>query len=178
MGESGIDGMKQVIQGLGSAIQWNVEAWPFIVVFPQKPDSRKQWEEYLTPVMAMLDQTKKDYSIDKARVYLTGLSQGGHGTWTFAAQRPDVWAAIAPVCGYAKPGEIAPKIKHLPVWAFHGDADSVVPAQQTRDMLAALRALGADPKESFYPGVNHNSWDKVYREENLAAWFLKHARNP
>jgi predicted peptidase len=186
-GESGTDGQKQAIQGIGSAILWNAAKWPFIVIMPQKPDQKKQWEEYDGAVMQMLAETEKAYSIDRKRVYLTGLSQGGHGTWTIAAAHPEVFAALAPICGYVSAkhegdpdpkdiAELVRKIKHLPVWAFHGLADDVVPPVQTSAIVDALKAAGAGVKVSLYPGVNHGSWDKAYREEELGKWFLEHHR--
>jgi predicted peptidase len=155
-GESGTDGLRPVIQGDGSAIQWSPDKWPFVVVIPQKPDIRDQWEQHDDAVMAMLAQARKDYNADPDRIYLTGLSQGGHGTWVLGARHADIWAAIAPICGYggvegrraeqaqtALPppfsgtdAEIGQALKSVPVWAFHGEADSVVPVQETKDLVA------------------------------------------
>lgn len=195
-GESGTDGLKPVIQGIGSAIMWAPEKWPFVVVIPQKPDIRHQWEQHEEAVMAMLSRTRGEYRVDPRRIYLTGLSQGGHGTWVIGSHHPDVWAAIAPICGYAggfrrrEPDtpadlprpfegtveELAGPLRKTPVWAFHGEADPVVPVRETRDLVAAIEAVGGKPKMTLFPGVDHNSWDKAYREMNLAAWFLSHAR--
>ncbi|MBC7834938.1 MAG: prolyl oligopeptidase family serine peptidase [Phycisphaerales bacterium] len=186
-GECGTDGLKQIAQGLGSAIQWNESEWPFIVIFPQKPDGAKPWEDYDTAVMAMLAAAKAEYAIDSRRLYLTGLSQGGHGTWYIAANHPDVFAAIAPICGYipfantGEPdewhaGELARKLGKLPQRIFHGLDDNVVAPEHSKAVVTALRAAGAGPEATFYPRVNHNSWDRAYREEKLAEWFLKHKR--
>lgn len=190
-GECGKDGLKQVAQGIGQAILWNESAWPCIVILPQKPEQGKQWEDYDTAVMGMLEQVRKEYRIDASRISLTGLSQGGHGAWTLGAAHPDVWSAVAPICGYvsrthsAGPDEpeaarLAGALKGIPVWAFHGEADDVVKPEQTRVMVAAFKKLGVDVKASFYPGVNHGSWDRAYREERdsggLAAWLLGQQR--
>jgi len=175
-GECGTDGVKQVAQGIGTAILWNVEKWPFIVLFPQKPVLRAQWEEYDGLVMAMLEQAKQDYNVDTARLYLTGLSQGGHGTWAIAARHPDLYAAIAPICGYGDAKAFAEPLKNVPIWCFHGEADTVVPVKQSQDMVEAIKAAGGSPKLTVYPGVGHNSWDKAYREEKLYEWFLEHKR--
>lgn len=190
-GECGKDGLKQVAQGLGQAILWNESAWPCIVVIPQKPEQGRQWEDYDAAVMGMLEQARKEYRIDASRISLTGLSQGGHGTWTLGAAHPDVWSALAPICGYvsrnhgdgaeeAEASRLAEAVKGIPVWAFHGEADEVVRPEQTRVMVAAFKKLGVDVRASFYPGVNHGSWDRAYREEKdaggLAAWLLAQKR--
>lgn len=191
-GESGRDGLKQVAQGLGQAILWDQERWPFIVIMPQKPEAGAMWEDYSQAVMAALAEARREFRIDPDRIALTGLSQGGHGTWTLAAAYSDVWSAIVPICGFpgrsfgpgsdarAEADKLAPKIAHLPVWAFHGEADRVVPAEQTRVMIRALEAVGGTPRATYYPGVDHNSWDKAYREERaeggVAAWLLRQRR--
>lgn len=184
-GESGTDGLKQVIQGLGGAIQWNESEWPFIVLFPQKPVEPKQWDEYDAAVMAMLAKAKTEYNIDADRVYLTGLSQGGRGTWAFASKHPGTFAALAPICGAIAPllpDDVAANIGNVPVWAFHGLDDNVVKPEGTTQIIEAIKALrdgkpgAAEVKMSLYEGVNHGSWDKAYRNERLGAWFLSHRR--
>ena len=187
-GECGTDGLKHVAQGIGQAVMWDEAAWPFVIIMPQKPDQNKQWEDYDAAVMGMLAATAKEYRVDASRTYLTGLSQGGHGTWAIGAKHPQTWAAIVPICGYVSaarfgsPSEadtapIAAALNGVPVWAFHGDADSVVKPEETRAMQAAFKKLGVEIKATYYPGVNHNSWDKAYREEKseggVAAWLLK-----
>ena len=178
-GESGTDGQKMIAQGVGTNILWNAGRWPCIVVMPQKPTEHKQWEEFDAQVMAALEATKREYAIDPDRIALTGLSQGGHGTWTIGAAHPDVWCALAPICGYtdsnhggAKPADIAAKIKSIPVWAFHGEDDDVVNPEQTKTMVEALKAAGAQPKLTLYPKTNHGSWDKAYSEPELPAFLM------
>lgn len=175
-GECGTDGQKHIAQGLGTAILWDAARWPFVVVMPQKPEMRDAWEDHEAAVMAMLDETLKTYSIDVERLYLTGLSQGGHGTWVLGARHADRWAAIAPICGYADPADVAPSLKDTPIWCFHGDADQTVPPARSTAIVDAVKAAGGSPKLTVYPGVGHNSWDKAYREEPLAKWFLQHKK--
>lgn len=175
-GECGSDGLKQVAQGIGSAILWDGAKWPFIVIFPQKPQVRDAWEDHEEAVMAMVDAVLREYAVDPARQYLTGLSQGGHGTWVLGARHASRWAAIAPICGYGDPEALAPKLKDMPIWCFHGDADQAVPVAQSQKMVEAIKAAGGNPKLTIYPGVGHNSWDKAYREEPLGQWFLEHTR--
>ncbi len=196
-GESGFDGQHQVAVGIGPRLVWDVETWPFIVLMPQKP-AADQWGDHAPAVARMLGRMTDEYQIDRDRVYLTGLSQGGNGTWTLNALIPETFAAIAPVCGYGvwtPPGasggrewsndmsvpELRPVIEaaaRVPVWAFHGDADDVVPADQTRRLVEAIRAAGGDPKMTVYEGVNHNAWDRAYsREQGLATWLLANRRD-
>lgn len=185
-GESGTDGSKQIIQGLGSAVLWNADEWPCIIVLPQKPDAERQWEEYAPGVMGILANVKARWNIDKDRVYLTGLSQGGHGTWTLASMHSDTFAAIAPICGYARPmspEQVAASIpRSMPVWAFHGLADDVVPPTGTTAITDALQRERAEKpdaaelKVSLFEGVNHGSWDRAYRECGLAQWLLSQRR--
>jgi predicted peptidase len=190
-GECGRDGLKHLTQGIGPAVMGNTEEWPFVILMPQKPDPNRNWEEYDTEVMGMLAATKSEFRIDEDRVSLTGLSQGGHGTWVLGSRHAGTWAALVPICGYGgsrpsvEPSEetaraIAAGIGSLPVWAFHGEADEVVRAVETRTIVRALRANGSSVIETYYPGVGHNSWDKAYRDEKaeggLAAWLLRQRR--
>lgn len=175
MGECGTDGFKQLSAGLGTAIMVNPDKWPFIVMFPQKQHTHGKWEEEDDMVMAILEKTRREYSINDSRLYLTGLSQGGHGTWTIAAKHPDLFAAIAPVCGWGDES-IAKALAKMPIWVFHGDQDEAVKVQSAYDMQKWLQACGGTCQMSIYPGVGHNSWDRAYREEDLAQWFLKHKK--
>src|SRR5260370_24027181 len=122
--------------------------------------------------LAMLEDVKKSYQIDAKRVYLTGLSMGGFGTWSLAAKYPERWAAIVPICGGGNPAE-AEKIKDIPCWCFHGAADPAVKVESSRSMIAALKAAGGHPKYDEYPGVGHDSWVKAYSTPDLYEWLLK-----
>lgn len=173
-GECGTDGWRQVYH-FGGAILLNSEKWPFLILFPQKQNVEHAWEDEEPMVMAVLDKSRKEFNIDPSRLYLTGLSQGGHGTWTIAAMHPDLFAAIAPVCGWADE-EVARKVAKLPIWAFHGDQDQAVNVERSREMEKWITAAGGTCKLTIYPGVGHNSWDKAYREEELGKWFLEHKR--
>lgn len=186
-GESGTDGLKPVAQGIGTAILWNAEEWPFVVVIPQKPDANRPWKDYEPMVLSMLDAAARDYRVDADRVYLTGLSQGGHGTWELGAAHADRFAAIAPICGFtrfpagsdvdrAQAAAWAKALASTPVWAFHGLSDDVVKAEHTRAMMESLTAGDADRSVTYYEGVGHNSWDRAYRDHKLAGWFLSHRR--
>jgi predicted peptidase len=173
-GECGTDGFRQVYH-FGGAIMLNAEKWPFIIVLPQKQDVNTKWKDEDAMVQETLKQAKAEFNVDASRLYLTGLSQGGHGTWTIAAKHPDMFAAIAPVCGWADE-DVAKKVAKLPIWAFHGDKDEAVKLECSEEMKKWIEAAGGACKLTVYPGVGHNSWDNAYRNEELGAWFLEHHR--
>jgi predicted peptidase len=193
-GECGTDGLRQLTQGLSQAILAAPHEWPVIALFPQKPDPDREWEEYEPAVMALLETARARWPIDPDRIYLTGLSQGGHGAWILGARHTELWAAVVPVCGYVEarvrgasgavpagvldgtPAALAKTLVQVPVWAFHGAADSIVPAAHSEAMIAALLAAGGDAKLTLFPGVDHGSWDPAYRDSGLAAWLLAQRR--
>ena len=178
MGECGEDGQKQLTVGLMPAVNSAAGAWPFIVVFPQKPKSETQWIDHDDLVMVALAKTMKEFKVDKDRVYLTGLSQGGAGTWAIGARHADVFAAIAPVCGYGTLSESEAKaLKDMPLWAFHGGKDDVVPPRKSEILIESVRAAGGEPKLTIFPDANHNSWDAAYRTQKLNEWFLKQQKS-
>jgi predicted peptidase len=146
--------------------------FPFIVVSPQAPEGAV-WDS--TTINALLDEVLERLPVDIDRIYLTGLSLGGHGTWNIAADRPERFAAIAPVCGA---GNIvnACKLKNVPVWAFHGDQDSVVSLESDAKMVKAVQDCGGNVKFTVYPGVGHDSWTQTYANPSLYEWFLQHRR--
>lgn len=191
-GESGTNASRPLVIGLPQSVLYDWASWPAVVIVPQKPDQETQWEDHSAAVKAILSRVMRERRIDPDRVVLTGMSQGGHGCWTIGAQMAGRFAAIAPVCGYvfvperSSAGErvwrfdddatlvreIARGIGRTPVWALHGEADSVVPAEQTTRMVEALRRAGADVRVTTYPGVDHNSWEKAYADAELRAWML------
>ena len=170
-GETGTDGKKQATVGLAPAIKKMEKTFPAITIFPQSHD--RKWgaeSKDAKRALAILEETQKNYKVDSKRLYLTGLSMGGYGTWSLAVAHPDKWAAIVPVCGGGNPKD-ADKIKDLPCWNFHGDDDKAVPVAKSRDMIEALKKAGGKPKYTEYPGVGHNSWDKAYGTEELYTWL-------
>ncbi len=148
---------------------------PFIVVSPQCPKSDLWWKPEI--VAGLVDEVVAKQRVDKSRIYLTGLSQGGFGTWATAAVHPKKFAAIAPICGGGK-SENAKNYGKLPIWNFHGDADRVVPVRLSREMVAAIQKAGGKVKYTEYPGVGHDSWTKTYRNPKLYDWFLSHSLKP
>ena len=170
-GERGSDVNKVKVHGPPKIVQTKKD-FPFIVVSPQCP-ANSWWKPY--ELTALLDQIQKDYKVDPDRVYLTGLSMGGFGTWELASQNPQRFAAIAPICGGGNPAT-ARRMRDLPIWVFHGDADRTVPVAMSDEMVAALKKAGNDVKYTRYEGVDHDSWTKTYANEELYTWMLSHKR--
>jgi predicted peptidase len=195
-GERADDGLKQTQVGLAAAIRLHADRYPALVVMPQcREDVWWTDPKMEAQALASLQQTMKEFHADPDRVYLTGLSMGGYGSWAFAAKYPGKWAAAVVVCGGIRlpppPGQqqapeepgvdsyadAAKKIGNtLPVWVFHGDADRAVPVEESRKMVESLKAIDSAVKYTEYPGVPHNSWDKAYAEPDLAAWLFAQRR--
>jgi predicted peptidase len=165
--------MMPVEQGIGNHIKGRREkTFPAIVVIPQA--ETRGWQAdgpNGKRAIAMLDEVMKEYKTDPARVYLTGLSMGGYGTWHAAFTYPDRWAAIVPICGGGDP-KGAEKIKDIPCWVWHGDQDKAVPVQRSRDMVEALKAAGGKPRYTELAWVGHLSWDAAYASDDLYAWLF------
>jgi len=172
-GETGVDGMKQTYVGLGPVARMQEKSFPFFIVFPQSQD--RTWDADSKDgqrALAMLAAVQKEYKIDDKRLYLTGLSMGGFGTWSLATKYPDRWAAIVPVCGGGDPDQ-AKAIKDIPCWVFQGDADTAVTPDHSRKMVDALKAAGGKPTYTEYAGIGHNSWEMAYNTPALYEWLLK-----
>jgi len=146
--------------------------FPFVVVSPQCPDDRWWVTEDLN---AFLDGILDRYHVDRDRVYMTGLSMGGFGTWKLAEEHPEKFAAIAPICGGGEP-MTAWRLRDMPVWAFHGGKDSTVPVKRTKEMVEAIRKQGGHPRLTIYPDAGHDAWTQTYDNPKLYDWFLEHKR--
>ncbi len=158
-------------QGLPKMIA-NGKNFDFIIVSPQCPKDI-WWPEQTDVLIALLDEIEAKYHVDTDRVYLTGLSMGGFGTWTLAAQYPNRFAAITPICGGSE-RIIGPRLKKVPVWAFHGAKDNVVPLARSQEMVDAVKKAGGDAKLTIYPEADHDSWTEAYNTPELYEWFLSH----
>lgn len=195
-GERGEDGLRQLDEGLPEILV-NRPDFPAVVVMPQC--RRGTW--WGAPAMEgqtfeALEASMKEFHGDPARVYLTGLSLGGYGTWAFGYKYPTKFAALAPVCGgvtatrnFPVPEwhpsakspadpftETAKGLGSVPVWAFHGDKDRSVPVEESRRLTDALEKAGGNVRYTEYAGVAHNSWDRAYAEDELIEWLLSHSR--
>ena len=175
-GETGTDGKKQATVGLGPVVKKEAATFPAYVVFAQS--HKRNWRAGSTDAnraLRMVDELCKEAPIDTNRIYLTGLSMGGYGTWSLAAAEPKRWAAIVPVCGGGNPADVA-KFKDIPCWCFHGDKDTAVKVEKSREMIEALKKVESEPKYTEYPGVGHNSWDKAYGTPELFPWLFAQKR--
>jgi predicted peptidase len=143
---------------------------PFVVVSPQCPE-KQQWNA--KRLLALLDNLESRYSIDRNRVYVTGLSMGGFGTWSLIAAEPDRFAAAVPVCGHSHPNGAQPASR-VPTWIFVGDRDHVGLVGNSRGMVNSLQAMNADVKFTLYSGVGHDSWTQTYATPELYEWMLRH----
>jgi predicted peptidase len=196
-GDYGSDGLKQTAGALARAIRLNPERFPAIVVFPQaKADGTPSWQqEGGKAALAALDRSIREFRGDARRVYLTGLSAGGNGSWFLLSHYPERFTAAIVVCGFISkfkgkasgvdypalapsdaPDEyahIARRVAKIPIWIFHGDADQTVSVEESRKMFAALKAIGANVKYTELPSIAHNAWDSAYASAELFEWLLK-----
>jgi predicted peptidase len=146
--------------------------FPFIVVAPQCPEGA--WWEPLE-LRTLLDNVAHTHKVDPDRIYVTGISMGGFGTWALAGYAPDRLAAIAPICGGGE-AYWARRFAHLPVWAFHGAKDKAVPLERSESMINALKKAGGEPKLTVYPEAAHDSWTETYNNPELYDWLLAQKR--
>ena len=170
-GERGDDLDKVKIHGPPRYIAEGKD-YPFVIVAPQCP--AEQWWD-IDAVLGLLDHVTETLRIDPGRVYLTGLSMGGFGTWQAAARSPERFAAIVPICGGGRVAD-ALRLKAVPIWAFHGGQDTLVPPERSREMVAAVNEAGGSAKLTVYPDAGHDSWTETYENPELYEWLLSHER--
>lgn len=168
MGERGNDLNKVKFHGPPSFLD-DKKDFPFICISPQCPDTIYWNEELLLP---FYDEIIAKYPIDKNRIYITGLSMGGFGTWKSIIAKPDLFAAAVPICGGGDPSKLE-SIKSLPIWVFHGAKDDVVPLIRSKEMVDGLKELGSNVKFTVYPEATHNSWTETYNNPELYDWLLQ-----
>lgn len=192
-GEGGTDNglqLKHVVKKFAEPAV--MDSFPCFVVAPQSPPGVK-WADTpwglpshtlppeptvsMTKALKICDAMIEEFSIDKTRIYVIGLSMGGYGTWDALMRRPDFFAAGVPICGGADDTKAA-LIKHIPVWVFHGAVDPTVPVIRSRNIVAALKAAGANPEPKYteYPTVNHKSWGHAISTPELLPWLFEQQR--
>ncbi len=195
-GERGNDNVKQLTHGAALfASDSTMERFPAIVVFPQcptdsywanvrtttNPDGTRRFNfpakgkptPPLAAVLALMDSLVNSENVDKAKVYVGGLSMGGMGTFELLARRPKMFAAAFPICGGGNPKNVNRYAKNVKLWVFHGEADNVVPLIHSQAMVDAIKKAKGDVRFSVYPGVGHNSWDNAFAEPELLPWLFR-----
>lgn len=195
-GERGNDGLRATQIGAGAAIRSAPENVPAIVVFPQAPVESRWLEEPADAAMAALDHVQREFHTDPHRLYLTGLSMGGYGTWHLAMAHPERWAALVVVCGGLLPHPTTTAVRQsplnaaaadpyaftahavhkLPIWIFHGSDDGVIPVDESRRMHNALVQEQTAVRYTEYPGVGHNAWEKAYADPAMWSWLFSQVR--
>lgn len=143
--------------------------FPFVLVSPQCP-AGQHWDP--RRLMKLVDDVVASHRIDRRRIVLTGASLGAFGIWMTAAAYPERFAALVPVCGWGNPA-LAPHLRDIPVWMFHGEEDRVIPISGSLEMLNANLSAGGDARFTSYPGVGHDAWTEAYATPELYAWLLE-----
>lgn len=179
-GERGTDVWKVATHGPPKSVT-NSSSFPFIMIAPQCAEGQ-MWES--EPLLGLIDEISRKYRVDATRIYVTGLSMGGYGTWNLGMKYPEKFAAIAPICGGGElisvllsSREKSAALKTLGIWAFHGARDPVVPIDESKRMIEAVTKAGAkDVKLTIYPDAEHDSWTETYKNPQLYEWLLAHRR--
>lgn len=192
-GERGNDGVSQTQVGIGPAVWRSNGEFPFVVAFPQA-DRPWAMPDAEARVLALIDEVVRDHAGDPDRVYLTGNSMGGFGSWIIGARHPERFAALVPICGGVRPprgvpvpkesfsrqpdpeGAVARALGAMPVWAFQGAKDWVSSPNNSRRLVDAMRSAGGDIHYTEYPDLGHNAWDRAYADPALYEWLLKQRR--
>ncbi len=149
--------------------------YPFILVSPQL-DEGKYWGAYIESLNLLLDHIVNTLRVDTKRIYLTGLSNGGTGTYLWGQANADRFAALIPVCGAGICWGVW-AMRDVPLWAFHGDQDLCIDYRESVRMVDGINAIGGNAKLTVYPGVGHDSWVHVYADDNVMNWMLQQHRN-
>jgi predicted peptidase len=192
-GERGADGLLQTAVGIAGAIRRHPARFPAIVVMPQAPLDTFWAGPPGDAAIAALDRTCEEFNVDLKRVYLTGLSMGGHGSWHLGYHHVERFAAMLVICGFVgdrpnRPSVVpagvgtpyqrmAARVMRLPIWIVHGEADSRVPVSESRLMADALRAVGAAVHYTELPGTDHDSWTPTYDSASIVQWLFEQRRD-
>ncbi len=173
-GERGDDLEKVKTHGVARLLAEGKEI-PAVVICPQCP-SDIVWTNIIFAVKELIDKIVNEFGIDKKFITITGISMGGFGTWEMGITYPDLFAAIAPVCGGGMSWR-AGLLKDVPIWAFHGDCDPTVPIKNSLEMVDAVNKSGGNAKLTIFHGVEHNSWSSAYRETTVIDWLLSQRKD-
>jgi predicted esterase len=174
-GERGNELDRVKVNGLPKELAAGREL-PAIVLSPQCPAGMSWDSEWMVAGLnALLDDALTRYRVDPRRVYVTGLSLGGFGVWALAAAHPERFAAIAPVCGRGDSDQ-AFRLRRIPIWAFHGARDDIVPLSDMQTMADALARAHGNMRTTVYPDVGHDSWSATYADPEFYTWLLQHEK--
>ena len=179
LGESGENELERVkIHGPPKLVESQPD-FPFVLISPQCPppkgemkDVPKAWKP--DPLIQLVDHVLAHTHTDRSRVYVTGLSMGGYGTWRLVAAYPDRFAAAVPICGGGNPQSMADSLRRVPLWAFHGARDTVVPLCRSQEMVDAVCRAGGRVRFTVYPDAEHDSWTRTYNNDRVYNWLLSH----
>jgi len=148
--------------------------FPFIIVSPQCPEN-EWWTTQLTSLEMLINNICENYKVDESKIYVTGLSMGGYGTWAIAIKNPNRFAAIIPICGGGDVENIC-DIGKLPVWTFHGAKDNVVPISETKNLVDKLKSCGGNVEFTIYPNARHDAWTETYNNDKIYEWLLSQSK--
>jgi predicted peptidase len=175
-GERGTD--PELVKKIGLPEVVDKGDFPFILLAPQCPIStagRANWIMELDGVSALLKEVIETHRVDLKRIYLTGMSMGAYGAFELASRMPDLFAALAPICGGGCP-EKAERLKEIPTWIFHGERDDVIPIRESLDMVNAIKTAGGNVMFTSYPEAGHDSWTPAYNDPEFFSWLLKQSK--
>lgn len=193
-GERGDDNLLQTDVGIGHAIRLHRDWFPALVLMPQCPEDRF-WDAAIPTIEAAMTKTQADFRIDPRAISLTGLSLGGYATWIWGATKTDTFAALMPICGGGDPADLSGKMRMrdtaafgtmeervkqlstIPIWAFHGADDDVVPPGRSRAMVETIKKAGGNVRYKEFKETGHNSWDAAYGTKRAINWLLKQRKD-
>ena len=175
IGERGNDLELLKIHGIPKIVE-KEKKFPFIAISPQCPADYDWRDEVIQKkLLNLLIKTLNNYRVDNNRVYITGLSMGGYGTWALAAKRPNLFATAEPICDGGEPST-ARFLKDLPIWVLHGELDETVMPEESEKMVRALQKVKGKVRYTLYPNAYHDSWTETYANQELYDWLLTHKR--
>jgi predicted peptidase len=181
LGECGNNELERVkVHGPPKLVE-SRDDFPFVLVSPQCPPPPGGMKDVPTAwkaeqLIQLVDHVANKMNVDQKRVYVTGLSMGGYGTWRLVAAHPERFAAALPICGGGEEQAWAESLRRVPIWAFHGARDAVVPLSESEKMVDAVRRAGGQVQLTVYPDVEHNSWTQTYDNEEVYEWLLSHRK--
>jgi predicted esterase len=173
-GTHGVDNFSQLGADPAPFLHSNRNKYPAFFLMPQCPQGFG-WQNIDSSIYEIMKALESEFKIDEKRRYVLGISGGGYGSWHFITDQPEMFAAAIPICGGGNPS-LAAKIGNLPVWAFHGEEDNLVPVRFSREMIDAIKKAGGNPKYTEFPDAGHNIWDQVSRTPGLMDWLFEQKR--